>query len=106
MLRTELSLYQREENIKELEFRNDRFQQDIQQRKLASARAVKQFENRILDANKKLTHMNSELMKSQEHARRFQDLLNSEKRKQTGLKVSVVLPTNYKLHFKSGSHKP
>ena len=68
-----------------------RFQKDIQQRKLASTRAVKQFENRITEANKKLTNMNSELIKSQEHARRFQDLLSNERRKQTGLKVSSVL---------------
>ena len=87
LLRTELSLYQREENIKELELRNERFQHDLQQRKLASGRVVKQFESRITEANKKLTNMNSELVKSQEHARRFQDLLSSERRKQKGLKV-------------------
>lgn len=91
LLRTELSLYEREENIKELEQRNSRIQQDIYQRKLASSRAVKQFEDRIIEANKKLTHMNSELVKSQEHARRFQDLLGSERRKQKGLKVNAKL---------------
>lgn len=88
LLRTELALYQREESIKELELRNSRIQHDIQERKVASSRAVKQFEGRIAEANKKLTHMNSELLKSQEHARRFQDLLSTERRKQKGLKVS------------------
>lgn len=90
LLRTELSLHQREDNIRELEQRNDRIQQDIYERKVASSRAVKQFEGRIMDANKKLTHMNSELVKSQEHARRFQDLLGSERRKQKGLIVSKL----------------
>ena len=89
LLRTELSLHQREENIRELEQRNARIQRDIYDRKVASSRAVKQFEGRIMEANKKLTHMNSELVKSQENARRFQDLLNSEKRKQKGLVVST-----------------
>ena len=105
LLRNELSLYQKEENIKELELRNSRFQQDICQKKMASSRAVHQFESRIAEANKKLTHMNSELVKSQEHARRFQDLLGNERRKQKGLKVctnsnrgkhSLVLALPYK----------
>ena len=38
-------------------------------------------------ANKKLTQMNAELAKAQEHARRFQELLAAERRKQKGLKV-------------------
>lgn len=33
--------------------------------------------------------MNSELAKAQEHARRFQDLLSMERRKQKGLKVHI-----------------
>lgn len=104
LLRTELSLYQREENIRELEVRNNHCQHDLQQRRLASSKAVKQFENRIAEANKKLTHMNSELVKSQEHARRFQDLLTTERRKQKGLQVRlglVLLFLSQIIHFLS-----
>ena len=43
--------------------------------------------NHTLTANKKLTQMNTELAKAQEHARRFQELLAAERRKQKGLKV-------------------
>lgn len=102
LLRTELALYQKEEQIKELELRNNRIEQDIQERKLASSRAVKQFESRILEANKKLTQMNSELVKSQEHCRRFQDLLGSERRKQKGLKVSNYKHVGCKLQYRKG----
>lgn len=38
-------------------------------------------------ANQRLADMNSELAKSQEHARRFQELLAVERRKQKGLRV-------------------
>ena len=39
-------------------------------------------------ANKKLSDMTAELSKAQEHARRFQDLLTAERRKQKSLKVN------------------
>ena len=87
LLQTELSLHQMEEAIKEMEGRNDRLQHDVLQSRLASSKAVKQFEKRTMDANQKLSQMNSELAKAQEHARRFQDLLAAERRKQKGLKV-------------------
>ena len=87
LLRTELSLYQKEESIGELEGKNQRLQHDILQNRMASSRAIKQFERRTNDANKKLAQMNSELTRAQEHARRFQDLLAAERRKQKGLKV-------------------
>lgn len=87
LLRTELSLHQSEENVRELEQRNDRLQHDVLDQKIASSKTVKQFEKKIAEANKKLAQMNAELIKSQETARRFQDLLTGEKRKQKGLKV-------------------
>ena len=37
----------------------------------------------------KLSEMNSELSKAQEHAKRFQDLLANERRKQKALQVHV-----------------
>ena len=40
-------------------------------------------------ANIKLSEMNSELSKAQEHAHRFQDLLTTERRKQKALQVHV-----------------
>ena len=87
LLRTELALHQREQSIRELEGMNQRLQRDILQSKLTSSRAIKQFERRTNDANKKLAQMNSELARAQEHARRFQGLLTVERRKQKGLKV-------------------
>ena len=88
MLKTELRLHQHEETIRELEGRNARLQCDVLQSKMASSKAVHHFEKRTAEANKKLTQMNSELVKAQEHARRFQDLLGGERRKQKALKVS------------------
>ena len=41
-------------------------------------------------ANKKLAEMNSELAKAQEHAKRFQDLLAVERRKQKTLQVHTT----------------
>ena len=76
--------------MKELDGRNERLQQDILQSRHTSSKAVKQFEKRTMEANKKLSQMNSELAKAHEHARRFQDLLAAERRKQKGLKVGVV----------------
>ena len=87
LLRTELSLHQKEECIRELERTNQRLQRDILQSKMTSSRAIKQFERRTNDANRKLAQMNSELARAQEHARRFQGLLAVERRKQKGLKV-------------------
>ena len=40
-------------------------------------------------ANKKLSDMTAELSKAQEHARRFQELLMTERRKQKSLKVYI-----------------
>ena len=91
LLRTELSLHQKEESIRELERTNRRLQQDILQSKMTSSRAIKQFERRTNDANRKLAQMNSELARAQEHARRFQGLLTVERRKQKGLKVLEII---------------
>ena len=44
-------------------------------------------------ANTKLSEMNSELSKAQEHAHRFQDLLMTERRKQKALQVHVHVCT-------------
>ena len=87
LLRTELSLHQKEESIGELEGMNQWLQRDILQNRMTSSRAIKQFERRTNEANKKLAQMNSELARAQEHARKFQDLLAAERRKQKGLKV-------------------
>lgn len=91
MLKTELALHQREESIRETEERNNRLQREILQGKIATSKAVQHFEKRTAEANKKLTQMNSELVKSQENARRFQDLLGEERRKQRALKVKCSM---------------
>ncbi len=89
LLHTELSLHQKEESVSELEQKNSRLQIEMSHKRTASSRAVKQFETKMAESNKKLSQMNSELLKSQEHARRFQDLLTSERRKQKSLKVRI-----------------
>lgn len=91
LLRAELSLHQKEEAYREMEGRNQRLQRENLQSRLASSKAVKQFEKRTSEANKKLAQMNSELSKAQEHARRFQELLATERRKQKGLQVGFLL---------------
>lgn len=91
LLQAELSLHQKEEALNELEGRNNRLQHDILQSRMASSRAVKQFEKRTLEANQKLSQMNAELSKAHEHARRFQDMLAAERRKQKGLKVCAYI---------------
>ena len=45
-------------------------------------------------ANKKLAEINSELAKTQEHAKRFQDLLAVERRKQKILQVHSTQQTH------------
>lgn len=49
LLRAELSLHQRAEASKALEVRAERLQAELQQSRLASSRAVKQFEKRTTD---------------------------------------------------------
>lgn len=44
-------------------------------------------------ANVKLSEMNSELSRAQEHAYRFQDLLATERRKQKALQVRIMQRT-------------
>ena len=41
-------------------------------------------------ANRRLSEMSTELMKTQEHAKRFQELLVTERRKQRGMRVSQL----------------
>ena len=107
LLRAELGLQQRGEAVRAMENRLQRLETELQQARLASSRAVKQFEKRTMDgkkkppnknantscfclcaANRKLSEMTAELSKAQEHARRFQELLATERRKQKSLKVS------------------
>jgi chromosome segregation ATPase len=89
LLRAELGLQQRGEAGRALETRVQRLDAELQQARLASSRAVKQFERRTTEANKKLSDMTAELSKAQEHARRFQDLLTAERRKQKSLKHAL-----------------
>lgn len=49
MLRAELSLQQRGEAVRALETRAQRLETELQQARLASSRAVKQFEKRTLE---------------------------------------------------------
>ena len=49
LLKTELSLHQAEEQGKALESRNSRLMGEVQQLRLASSRAIKQFEKRTSD---------------------------------------------------------
>ena len=46
LLRTEVSLHQREEDIRGLEERNLRLQNEVKQLRMASSKAIKQFERR------------------------------------------------------------
>lgn len=64
---------------------------------MAQSRALQNFEKRTAETNKKLTQMNSELMRAQEHARRLQDLLGGERRKQKAFKVSL-----FPMYYRSG----
>ena len=109
LLRAELGLQQRGEAARALETRLQRLETELQQARLASSRAVKQFEKRTMEgelsyfyqsmfyrsstlfitANKKLSDMTAELSKAQEHARRFQELLTAERRKQKSLQVCI-----------------
>ena len=100
LLKTELALHQKEESVREMEERNARLQHDILHGKIAASRAVQHFEKRTAEANKKLTQMNSELVKSQENARRFQDLLGGERRKQRALKVHEQWIINISIYKK------
>lgn len=50
----------------------------------------------ITIANIKLSEMNTELSRAQEHAYRFQDLLTVERRKQKALQVLTRDNNNYK----------
>lgn len=85
LLKTELALHQKEEMIKAADNRNNRLQKELVQSKLASTRAVKQFERKTAETNQKLIQMAAELEMAQEHARRFQETLAVERRKQKGL---------------------
>jgi len=49
LLRAELSLHQREEAVRAVEGRNQRLQRDVEQSRLTSSRAIKQFEKRTAD---------------------------------------------------------
>ena len=89
LLKTELALHQKEESVGEMEERSVRLERDVLRGKIAASRAVQHFEKKTAEANKKLAQMNSELVKSQENARRFQDLLGGERRKQKALTVST-----------------
>ncbi|CAI8049949.1 hypothetical protein GBAR_LOCUS27483 [Geodia barretti] len=89
LLRAELGLQQRGEAARALETRLQRLETELQQARLASSRAVKQFEKRTMEANKKLSDMTAELSKAQEHARRFQELLTAERRKQKSLQHAL-----------------
>ena len=42
----------------------------------------------MITANQRLAQMSEELVKAQENAKRFQELLTAERRKQHGLRVS------------------
>ena len=46
----------------------------------------------FLAANRRLAEMNVELIKAQEHAKRFQEVLAVERRKQKALRVSWFMP--------------
>ena len=50
LLKTELALHQKEEMIKAADNRNNRLQKELVQSKLASTRAVKQFERKTAES--------------------------------------------------------
>ena len=60
----------------------------------------------MFSANKKLSDMTAELSKAQEHARRFQELLKVERRKQMSLKVHVRISLNCKQDILVHAHEP
>ena len=50
LLKTELALHQKEEMLKAADNRNNRLQKELVQSKLASTRAVKQFERKMAES--------------------------------------------------------
>lgn len=106
LLRTEVSLHQREEDIRGLEERNLRLENEVKQLRMASSKAIKQFERRTKEANMKLSEMNSELSKAQEHAKRFQDLLANERRKQKALQHTIEVGLHHQSKTKGDGLTP
>lgn len=49
LLRTEVNLHQKEEDLASLEQKNKRLMQEIEQLRSASSKAVKQFEKRTIE---------------------------------------------------------
>jgi hypothetical protein len=89
LLRTELALHQKGEIIATVNSSKERLQRDLMQSRQSSTRAVKQFDLRTNDANRRLAEMNVELIKAQEHAKRFQEVLAVERRKQKALRHAL-----------------
>jgi hypothetical protein len=85
-MKAELTLHQMREEMKQLNKVNERLRRETCQSRQTSTKTLQQFEKRTIEANRRLSEMSTELTKTQEHAKRFQELLVAERRKQRGLR--------------------
>ncbi|XP_065176574.1 serologically defined colon cancer antigen 8-like [Sycon ciliatum] len=88
-LRMELAQRQKEEQLSILDQTNQKLKSEATRSRQEVLKATKQFEKRTTEANRRLTDMAMELAKTQESARRFQELLAAERRKQHGLQRAL-----------------
>lgn len=88
-LKSELSVMKKTEEIKGLETMCERYQEEIKKVRDDAREAIKISENQAIEACKRLKQMNTELVKSQDTARRMQQILVAEKERNKELKASL-----------------
>jgi len=88
-LKSELSVMKKLEEIKGLETMCERYQEEIKKVRDDAREAVKISESQAMEACKRLKQMNTELVKSQDTARRMQQILVTEKERNKELKASL-----------------
>lgn len=88
-LKSELAVLKKAEEIKGLENMCERYQQEIKKVRDDAREAIKVSENQATEACKRLKAMNAELLKSQETARKMQQLLVGAKERNKELKAAL-----------------
>jgi len=88
-LRSELALMKKTEEIRGLESMCEQYREEIKKVRDEAKDAISMSENQAKEACKRLQQMNSELIKSQDTARKIQSLLMDEKEKTKELKSSL-----------------
>jgi len=88
-LKSELSVMKKTEEIKGLESMCERYQEEIKKVRDDAREAIKISESQAVEACKRLKQMNTELVKSQDTARRMQQILVTEKERNKELKASL-----------------